>query len=225
MTIMDAIAERHSVRAFTPRPLDFATWDALDSYIREINDESRLSFTLITDDPTAFGQSLLAKYGHFENVQNFIVCAGPKGPDLEERVGYFGEAIVLKAQMLGLNTCWVGLTFSKSNVRRLLKPGERLVCVIAMGYGVSAGSSHPVKSEGELSTVKGEVPEWFEQGMWAATLAPTALNQQRWHITLENGVCRLTTAPGPYTALDRGIVRRHFEIGAANAGEAQVAWL
>ncbi len=224
MTIMDAIAERHSVRAFTTRPLDFATWDALDSYIREINEQSRLSFSLVTDDPVAF-DSVLAKYGHFENVRNFIVCAGPKRPNLDERVGYFGEAIVLKAQMLGLNTCWVGLTFSKSSVRRLLKPGERLVCVIAVGYGLSQGSSHPVKSVSELSTVRGDAPEWFKEGMWAATLAPTALNQQRWHITYENGTCKLTTGAGPYTALDLGIVRRHFEIGAANAGQEPVAWL
>lgn len=224
MTIMDAIAERHSVRAFTPRSLDFETWDALDSYIREINEESRLSFKLVTDDPQAF-DSVLAKYGHFENVRNFIICAGPKGPDLDERIGYFGEAIVLKAQMLGLNTCWVGLTFSKSSVRRMLKSGERLVCVIAVGYGLSQGASHPVKSESELSTVRGEAPEWFAQGMWAATLAPTALNQQRWHITYENGTCKLTTAPGPYTGLDLGIVRKHFEIGAANAGQERIAWL
>ncbi len=221
MTIMDAIAERHSVRAYTTKPLDYETWDALDRYIAEVNEKSGLSFTLVTDDPTAF-TSLLAKYGHFENVRNFIVCAGVKAPDLDERIGYFGEGIVLEAQMLGLNTCWVGLTYSKSSVRHLLKPGERLVCVIAVGYGLSAGASHPVKSKDELTSVEGPAPAWFERGFWAAQLAPTALNQQRWHLTLEDEAVRLTTAPGPYANLDLGIVRRHFEIGA---GEENVIWV
>jgi hypothetical protein len=33
-----------------------------------------------------------------------------KSDDLDEKVGYWGEQLVLLAQTLGLNTCWVGLS-------------------------------------------------------------------------------------------------------------------
>ena len=36
----------------------------------------------------------------------------------EEKAGYFGEHLVLKAQALGLNTCWVAMTFKKSACKR-----------------------------------------------------------------------------------------------------------
>lgn len=213
MNVMDAIAERHSVRAFSESPIAHEAWDALDRKIKATNEESGLSFALVTDDPTAF-DSRLAKYGHFSNVRNFIVCAGPKGPGLDEAIGYYGEMLVLEAQMLGLNTCWVGLTYAKSSVRRTLKPEDRLVCVIAVGYGLSAGASHPVKAVDEISHVVGEPPEWFKQGMWAVQLAPTAINQQRFVIGYEDGKVSAKALPGPYSSLDLGIVKRHFEIGS-----------
>ena len=113
MNIMDAIAERHSVRSFKDDRIPHEVWDALDRKIDAVNRESGLSFRLVCDDPAAF-DSRLAKYGRFENVRNFIVCAGPKLPDLEERVGYWGEGLVLEAQILGLNTCWVGASGASS---------------------------------------------------------------------------------------------------------------
>ena len=48
----------------------------------------------------------MAKYGKFRGVNSYVVVAGQKADDLEERVGYYGEHLVLFAQTLGLNTCW-----------------------------------------------------------------------------------------------------------------------
>ena len=221
MNIMDAIAERHSVRSYTDQRIPHDVWDALDRKIDAVNRESGLSFTLVCDDSSAF-DGFLASYGHFENVRNFIVCAGPKAPNLEERIGYYGEGLVLECQLLGLNTCWVGGTYSRSAVKRLVRPEERLVCIIAVGYGATPGASHPVKSVDELGHVVGEAPSWFEQGMWAAQLAPTAINQQRFLITYDGGTVSAKSLGGFFSDVDLGIVKRHFEIGA---GKDNVAWV
>lgn len=68
----------------------------------------------------------MAKYGKFSGVRNYIACVGPASPDLDEKVGYYGEYLVLLAQSLGLNTCWVALTFSKGKTPCTVGPGEKL---------------------------------------------------------------------------------------------------
>lgn len=213
ISAMDAIAERHSVRAYTDEPIDQKDWEALERAALALSAQGGLTLRLVADDPSAF-EGLKAHYGSFRNVRNFIVCGGPKADDLAERAGYYGEALVLYAQMLGLNTCWVALTYSKRAARRYLDEGDTLVAVICVGHGVSAGASHPVRSADELSHVVGEAPDWFTRGLWAAQLAPTALNQQRFLITYDAGTVSLRSQGGFFSDLDLGIVRRHFEIGA-----------
>ena len=163
MNIMDAIAQRHSVRSYESRPIEPATADLLRELIGTVNEESGLAFSLVVDDPSVFS-NLLASYGKFSGVDNVIVCAGPKGAGLGEAVGYWGEQLVLEAQMQGLNTCWVGATFSHRAALRYVEPGQELVCVIAIGYGKGEGKTHPVKSVEQLSSVVGEAPSWFERG-------------------------------------------------------------
>lgn len=51
--------------------------------------------------------------GFFSNVRNYVALIGKKDAALDEKIGYYGEKIALRAQQLGLNTCWVALTFSK----------------------------------------------------------------------------------------------------------------
>ena len=50
----------------------------------------------------------------------------------EENSGYYGQRIVLEAQMMGLNTCWVGGTFSKGKCRAAVENAEKLLAVIAI---------------------------------------------------------------------------------------------
>lgn len=112
MTIEEAIKARHSVRAYKEQPLAAETVKVLEEKVADLNREGRLHMQLILNEPKAF-QGTLAKYGKFRGVSNYIVMAGRKADDLDERIGYYGEQIVLLAQTLGLNTCWVGLSYSK----------------------------------------------------------------------------------------------------------------
>lgn len=119
MDIMEAVHARHSVRSYTDKPIEGETLEALEKTIDECNRESGLHIQLIRNEPMAFGGGL-AHYGKFEGVKNYLALVGKKDRQLDEKCGYYGEKIVLAAQMLGLNTCWVGLTFKKvPNASRL----------------------------------------------------------------------------------------------------------
>lgn len=216
MDVMQAIRARHSVRCYTERSIEDDVRTALEVEIAACNTESGLHIQLITDEPAAF-TGLLAHYGKFSGVRNYIVLAGQKGAGLEEKVGYYGERVALHAQMLGLNTCWVALTFRRGKTQCVLNRGEKLVCVLAVGYGCTQGLPHKSKPMEKLCRVTGPMPAWFRRGMEAALLAPTAVNQQKFCITLADGVVSAAATGGFYDKVDLGIVKYHFEQGAGGA--------
>ena len=161
----------------------------------------------------------MAHYGKFRNCKNYIALIGPKKD--EEKCGYYGEKLVLKAQQLGLNSCWVALSYSKSSVPCKIPQGQKLHSVIALGYGETQGAPHKSKSMEELCRADGEIPLWFRNGMTAAMLAPTAVNQQKFLLTLENDTVHAKALRGFYSKIDLGIIKYHFEIGA---GDADFKW-
>ena len=177
---------------------------------------------LILNNPEAF-DSTLAHYGSFENVQNHIALIGPAGGDLEERCGYYGERVVLLAQSLGLNTCWVALTYKKKNSAAQIAPGEKFVLCLAIGYGKMQGGAHKIKTAEKVSRIpsEGEMPDWFKAGIDAALLAPTAMNQQRFRFDLQGtdnqGIALVRANALPTIScgkVDLGIAKLHFELGA-----------
>ncbi|SBW09580.1 conserved hypothetical protein [uncultured Eubacteriales bacterium] len=221
MDLLQAIEMRHSVRAYLDKPIDPATLAALWAEIERCNQESGLHIQLSTEEPEAFG-GLMAHYGKFHNVKNYLALVGPKDSELEEKAGYYGERLVLEAQSLGLNTCWVALTFSKSKSRYTIEKGEKMVCVIALGYGETQGVPHKSRPLAELYRADGETPAWFRRGMDAALLAPTAINQQKFLFTLSKGnkVSAKSTG-GPNSKVDLGIAKLHFELAA---GKDRFSW-
>lgn len=213
MEAMKAIRERHSVRAYTEKAIDGEARGALLSYIEKCNRESGLHMQLVTDEPQAFS-GLLAHYGNFSGVKNYIAVIGKKGSNLDEICGYYGEKVVLKAQALGLNTCWVALTYSKIKGAFQINPGEKLCLVIAVGYGEANGSGHKSKPPEAVMKAKAPVPDWFQKGIDAALLAPTAMNQQKFLFTLKENTVTAKAGMGFYTKVDLGIAKYHFEAGA-----------
>ena len=157
MTVQEAISARHSVRTYLTKPVEPAIVNALRAEIRACNAEGGLHIQLVMNEPMAF-RGFFAHYGKFRGVCNYIVLAGKRAKDLDERAGWFGERLVLLAQTLGLNTCWVGLTFSKAVARRsyVLAPDERLVCVIAFGYGAEQGEAHESRPMREVYRADGD---------------------------------------------------------------------
>lgn len=213
MEIIQAMTERHSVRQYTDRPIDSQTIDALQTEIDLCNKQADLHIQLVTDEPKAF-DSFMAHYGKFSGVKNYIALIGKKTAKLDELCGYYGEHLVLKAQQLGLNTCWVAMSYKKIPDAFEVKKGEKLTVVIALGYGQNHGAAHKSKSAKAVSNLTDDSPEWFRSGVEAALLAPTAMNQQKFTLTYENGKVSASAGFGFYTKLDLGIVKYHFGLGA-----------
>lgn len=216
MDLQEAMQTRHSVRSYDNRKIIGTIKEDLESIIEKCNQESGLHIQLCLNEPEGFSGNK-AKYGNFKNVKNYIALVGKKGPGLEEACGYYGEKIVLKAQQLGLNTCWVALSFNKKKVIVDVLPDEKLLMVIALGYGTTQGSPHKTKSIEKLGKAKGEMPEWFTRALVATQLAPTAMNQQLFTFTLVDNEVSAAPGRGFYTKIDLGIAKYHFELGAEDA--------
>lgn len=213
MDISEAIKERHSVRAYTDKKIEGEVLLALENKIVEINGESGLNVQLVLNEEKAFG-GRMARYGKFSGVKNYIAMVGKKGADLSEKVGYYGQKLVLFAQTLGLNTCWVALTYKKVKTAYKIEEGEKLALVIAIGYGATQGVPHKSKSINAVSNAGEDSPEWFVNGVKAALLAPTATNQQKFFFTLKDGEVTAKPGLGFYAKVDLGIVKYHFELGS-----------
>ncbi len=221
MTLQEAISARHSVRAYKEQPLTDADAQALQDKIEQLNREGHLHIQLIRNEPKAF-LGPFARYGKFRNVTDYLVMAGVKADDLDERIGYYGEQLVLLAQTLGMNTCWVGLSYTKIPDTYVLDEGEVIKAYIAIGYGETQGVSHKIKRIDQVSNVSDNTPEWFRRGVEAALLAPTAVNQQKFSFELlpakDGQLPRVRAKKGfsliGYTQMDLGIAKYHFEIAA-----------
>ncbi len=122
----------------------------------------------------------------------------------------------MRAQQLGLNTCWVAMTYTKIKSAFSIEPGEKLCIVISVGYGETEGAAHKSKSFEEVAKAEEQVPDWFKNGVNAALLAPTAMNQQKFQFTLHGSQVSAKAGIGFYTKIDLGIAKYHFEIGANN---------
>ena len=212
MEMMELIKERHSVRQYLDKRIPEDIREKLDAYASELNKKGNLNLQIIYDEPECFN-SRMAHYGKFENCSNYIAVVGKKANDLSERCGYYGELLVLKAQELGLNTCWVALTHGKS--KAVIRDNEKEVILISLGYGKTQGVTRKSKSASDVSNVSGDSPEWFKRGVEAALLAPTAINQQKFTFHLDgNKVSAKAGMIGSNLKVDLGIVKCHFELGA-----------
>ena len=214
MTELEAIEARHSVRQYKDIPVPEDVRAQLKAFTDEVNAESGLNIQVRFDEPEGF-DSRLAHYGKFTNVNNYILLAGKKTEDFEFRCGYYGEKIVLRAQQLGLNTCWTALTYNRKHGRKILPPGEALCMVIALGIGETQGVSRHSKKYEDVAAVPTGFdggPDWFKEGIAAALKAPTAINQQKFFFTLDGGeVTARVKGIGSNTKVDLGIAVYHFE--------------
>lgn len=205
MEILELMEKRHSVRQYIKKPIEQEKRNEIDRRISEINEESGLNMQVFYDEPECFN-SFMAHYGKFKNVENYIAVVGTKKE--WEKAGYYGEKLVLECQKLGLNTCWVAITHGKTKAKT--EKGQKLLIVIALGYGETQGVPHKSKSVAELSKAD-ENAEWFTKGMEAVCLAPTAVNQQKFLFELKNGVVTAKALMGFYSKTDLGIAKYHFE--------------
>lgn len=223
MDLITAMRERHSVRAFKSEPIESCVVSVLNDVIKECNEEGGLNFQLVLNEPQAFG-GLMARYGSFSGVKNYVAFIGKKEKNADEKIGYYGAKVMLCAQAAGLNSCWVALTYKKVKSAYVVGEGEKIYSVLALGYGDTQGVPHKNKPKEALISEGGyaAVPEWFARGAKAAMLAPTATNQQRFLLSYEGeNKVKAVAKSGFYSQMDLGIVKYFFELGA---GKENFVW-
>ena len=221
MELLDAIRKRHSVRQYKETPIEQEIIDELEREIKLINKEGDLNFQLVLNEPEAFS-GRMAHYGSFSGVRNYFALVGKKCPELYEKCGYYGERLVLKAQMLGLHTCWVALTYKRLPNAFKVEKGEKFTVVIAVGHGKNRGVVRSTKTAQQVSNLSESTPDWFARGVDAALLAPTAMNQQRFYLTYNpDGTVSARAGMGFYAKMDLGIVKYNFLVGA---GKENFSW-
>ena len=213
MSGLDAIKNRHSVRNHEAKKIEADKVEKIRAKIEELNKEGNLHLQFMEDAGKTYNK-LFNKVAGLGSAPSVIACVGIDDETLEQRVGYYGEKLVLFIQELGLNTCWAG-TFNEKNIGAEVGDGEKLVISIAVGYGKDKGKPHKSKSLEQVIEAKGDRPYWFNKGVDMALLAPTAINQQKFTIRLnEDESVDFVDKGGIFSQVDLGIVRCHFEIGA-----------
>lgn len=223
MITVGTIRERHSVREYDGKPLSRAELDALGAVVEEYARESGLDIQLVGDNPEVF--NVIARFGLIRGCRThvaFVVDDAKAGDGVaaDEAIGYWGQKIVLAAQDMGLNTCWCALC-SRKKSRAVVAPGKKIRLIIAVGHGKTQGFSRKTKSVEALSSVEcAKAPAWFAAAMEAAQLAPTAMNNQNFKITLlsDGKTVRIDAPQSGLNVIDEGIVRCNFEIAANEAG-------
>lgn len=212
MSDLELMAKRHAIRKYSERVVESDKIESLEMLIRECNAKSGLSIQMIINEGGPLNG--IKALGRFKNAINYFAIVGAADEASQEKAGYYGEMIVLEATKLGLGTCWVTQTYSKRKCDIKLGHNEVLYAIIPFGYCEQSIKGHKSKTIDELSEVVGEIPEWFDKGMRAVQMAPTAMNQQKFTISLKGDVVTASAHKGKGTILDLGIVKYHFELGA-----------
>lgn len=219
----ETLKKRHSVRRFTSERIDPKIIDRLASKAALLNEHHGLSIQVVYDEPEAFGSSRLARYGKFENVTDYICLIGPKRKGIEVLIGMVGQCMLLYAFSLGLDTCWVGMTFNRKKIPVNLRDDDKIFAVIAIGYGIDHGKQSRNEKPMKISPEYEKAPEWFQRGVDFALHGPSALNQQKFRFRWkgENRV-KAVSGVGFYTKIDLGIAMYCFSLGAGE--EIKIEW-
>jgi nitroreductase len=191
--------------------------------INKYNIDGGLSIQFIENGSEAF-RGLTRSYGLFGGVRSFFAMVGNTEDEyLKEKIGYFGELLVLEATKLGLGTCWVGGSFDRKHCPCTLTRNQSLVCVITVGniedkqtirektiYRLIHHKRKPL--EYFYTSDVTNPPEWFLAGIRAASIAPSAANLQPVHFILKNGSVTAQVQNPQKDQIDLGISKVHFEL-------------
>lgn len=226
MNDIQAVNIRESRRIYLEKEIDIKKMIKLKKLISHFNEEHNLRISLIDDAREAF-RDFRKSYGFFKGVRSVIVLKGLKEDEhLKEKLGYYGERLVIEATKLGLGTCWVGGTFDSRSPVFKTQPDEALVCVLTIGYPyidkslrekiIHSVMHRTVKSIDKfyISDTK-KLPKWFVEGVALAARAPSAKNKQPVRFEYKNYiVTAYVDEKSEFDLVDLGIAKLHFEIGA-----------
>jgi nitroreductase len=176
----ELVRRRRSCRKYVERPLGADVREALAAFLAACGSGpfgGRPRFGLVA--ATAGDRSALrglGTYGFIDGATAFIVGAVGAAPRDHEDYGYVMEGAILKATDLGLGTCWLGGSFSKSGFARAfaLAGNELMPAVAAVGYPVEDGFPRDRIRKMAGSDFRRPAGELFFDGAFGAPLSPAA---------------------------------------------------
>jgi len=229
VTLLEAIDIRRSRRKYLPGPIEPQTKEALLALAKEYSEKAGARIELVFDNPAAF-DGLRKTYGMLSGVRNYAgLIAQKDDKEAIERLGYYGELLMLHAVSMGLGTCWVGGSFDRASCPFKLIGYEEIACTITLGHtnernslreNLIYGITHrKTKAIGQMMDIDAPAPDWFLAGMRAVQKAPSAVNRQPVMFSYRNGVVSAATPGKDDTGslLDLGIAKAHFELGAGRS--------
>lgn len=231
-----AIRKRKSRRRYLKRKIEEPELKRLKKFTDDLNrNNEKVKIVLIEGSCKEIFTGIIGSYGKIRGASNFAVFIGDtRDQNIEEKVGYIGEAFILEATARGLGTCWVAGTFKPEIVRNeiKLKDYQEIMAITPVGYTKNKHlleekivsfmvSSHKRKDLDELCKegFKQDWPQWIKNSLECARLAPSAVNRQPWVFTVNNNSITVSIRDmDKHTEvskkLDCGIAMLHLEVGA-----------
>ena len=115
----ELITERFSSRTYVPKPIEpdllKPLTDALSANTAGPFGSHARFVLIVASEREPDRLKRLGTYGFIKGATGFIVGTVQRGPKDMEDYGHLLEQIVLSATDLGLGTCWLGGSFTKSS--------------------------------------------------------------------------------------------------------------
>jgi len=235
----EVISRRRSRRRFSNRPIEPAALENMEHVCRDFRPFPCVRAVLVTESPEQVFKGAIGPYGKIKGTHSFVAFIGDTSDhNVNEKLGYLGEGIILEATALYLDTCWVGGFFRPDIVSRLVNTtkNERVFAITPVGYVETQqsleeramtgfGLTHRRKPLSALVTglPAGDWPEWARHALEASRLAPSALNRQPWrfHVEKDNIMVSIDHQGREFNIskrLDCGIAMMHIEVAALESG-------
>lgn len=237
---LSAVDRRTSRRTYLPKAVGEENMEALRRLTDRCNEEGDLSIRVMESGAELF-RGFTASYGMLRGVPRYFAMIGKRDlPYLAEKLGYYGELLVLEAVSRGLGTCWIGGTYRRGECERLvgLKNDEELLCVIPFGVAAPqktlreklvalAGHAGQKQESWEaFITPHTGLPRWAVKGMEAVVKAPSAMNRRPARFTCAGDVVKASVPDrSSVQGIDLGIARafRAWRVGCRLAREMDAA--
>jgi nitroreductase len=209
MTQIDIIKTRVSCRTFENLPITQDLMDKMTEFIgSNINPPfgSKAEFQIIYT-PDIKDKLKIGTYGFINGAQYFIIGKIKKGQRDLEDYGYLMEKIILYATSLSLGACWLGGTFTKDSIIKIINLTDDETCpaISPLGYKAEkrglleqslrkmAGSDNRIPFTELFFEESLDTPLVHDNSnpyiipLEMVRLAPSASNKQPWRIIKEIG--------------------------------------
>jgi nitroreductase len=203
--IQEIIRQRFSCRTYIGKPIDQEHRQAVNDFMTTqhtgpFGTHSRFELVAATQEDSKALKGL-GTYGFIRNPTGFIIGALEQGTKNLEDYGYLLEKIILSATDIGLGTCWLGGSFTKSSFAKKisLRDNETIPAVISTGYiaeksGTRGQIRNYLRAYRRLpveqlffdqtfgNPLKMQEANTYAQPLEMVRLAPSASNKQPWRI-------------------------------------------